>query len=133
MFINNYKTDELIKGYKFSKILVGDEYFLTLIHDSNHIKDFKINYSNWTYNKKKIIKLNRKLKNIYKKKETEFTNKYNKRIYELRKQKSILGKHPKTYNKISKDEFIKMKNSKSFFYRKFSADSDISKYYKKLI
>ena len=119
--------------YKFSKILVGDEYFLTLIHISNNIKDFTINYSNWAYSKKKIKKLNKKLKILYEKKETEFTNKYNKRIFELRKQKSTLGKHPKTYDKISKDELKEIKKSKSFFYRKFSADSDIYKYYKKFI
>ena len=116
--------------YKFSKILVGDENFLTLLHSSNNIKDFTINYANWTYSKEKIIKLNKKLKNLYEKKEKELTNKYDKDINKLRKQKSILGKHPKTYDKISKDEFREMKNSKSFFFRKFSADSDISKYYK---
>ena len=103
------------------------------IHNSNNIKDFTITYANWTYCKEKIIKLNRKLKNLYEKKEQEFTNKYDKDIFELRKQKSILGKHPKTYDKISKAELKKMKNSKSFFYRKFSADSDISKYYKEFI
>jgi len=119
--------------YKFTRILAGEENYLTLILNSDYIKDFTINYANWTYNKTKIIKLNQKLKKLYEKKEKEFTNKYNEDIFELRKQKSILARHPKIYDKISKAELKKMKNSKSFFYRKFSADSDICKYYKELL
>lgn len=119
--------------YKFNKILVGDENFLTLLYNSNNIRDFTINYANWKYMKKDIKKINIKLKNLYQKKEDEMTNKYDSYIFELRKEKSILGKHPKTYEKITKAELKEMKKSESFFYRKFSVNSDIDQYYKELI
>jgi len=119
--------------YKFNKVIAGDENILSLIYPSNNIINFQITYDNWDYNKKKINTLNEEIKKLYELKEEEKTNKYDKKILNLRVQKSILGKHPKTYETISNKELKKIKNLDSFFMRKFSKESDIFKHFKKLI
>jgi len=116
--------------YKFNRIIAGDENILSLIYPSNNIKDFEITYANWEYGKSYIENINKKLQTLYNKKESENTKKYDKEILELRIQKSNIGKHPKTYDKITENELSKIKNSKSFFFRKFSKFSNISDYFK---
>lgn len=119
--------------YKFNKIIAGDENILSLIYPSNNIINFQITYDDWDYNKNKIIILNEKIRKLYELKEAKKTNKYDNEIFNIRVQKSILGKHPKTYEIISKKELDKIKNLDSFFMRKFSKESDIFKHFKKLI
>jgi hypothetical protein len=116
--------------YKFNNIIAGDEHILSLIYPSNNIKDFEITYSNWEHNKYYIENINKKLKILYDQKESENTKKYDKEILELRIQKSNIGKHPKTYDKITENELSEIKKSKSFFFRKFSKYSNITSYYK---
>jgi hypothetical protein len=42
-------------------------------------------------------------------------------------------KSPKTIIKVSNEDLMKMKKSKSYFYRKFDKNSDIEKYWKNII
>lgn len=117
----------------FNKIIAGDEYLLSILYPSNNIKNFEITYSNWEANKKQINIITKKLKELYILKETKNTEIYNTDILNLRIKKSILGKHPKTYNKINNHELNEIKNSSSFFYRKFSQDSNIITKYKDIL
>ena len=116
--------------YKFNKVIAGDENILSLIFPDKNIKDFEIIYSNWEHNKSKIDEINKKLKILYEKKESENTSKYNKQILNLRIEKSHLGKHPKTYDQLNESELNEIKNSESFFFRKFSPKSNITDHYK---
>ena len=135
--LSRYHTEKLLNCpdiYKFNDIIAGDEHILSLIYskkDKTFI-NFKITYANWNYSKLKIENINNQLKTLYEYQETTGKSKKNE-IFNLRKQKSILGKHPKTYIKISKKIFNKIKNSKSFFFRKFDKSSSIIKHYNKLL
>ena len=51
----------------------------------------------------------------------------------LRIKKSILGKHPKIYDKITENELNEIKKSSAFFYRKFSQTSNINEIYTDLL
>lgn len=135
--LSRFHTEKLIMHpdvYKFNKIIAGDEYILSLIYsknDSNFI-DFKVTYANWNYSKKKVEKLNEELRELYEYQEKTGKSK-KEEIFELRKQKSIAGKHPKTYVKITSKILEKIVNSKSFFFRKFDKSSNITKYYNKFL
>ena len=120
--------------YKFNDVIAGDEHILSLIYSKTDktFVNWKITYANWNYSQSKIQQLNNKLKLLYEHQEkTSESKKYE--INDLRKQKSILGKHPKTYIKISKKTFDKIKHSKSFFFRKFDKTSSINKHINKLL
>ena len=135
--LSRYHSEKLLKCpdvYKFNNIIAGDEHILSLIYSKKDKKfvNYKITYVNWNYSQSKIEKINNQLKLLYEYQETTGKSK-KQEIFELRKQKSILGKHPKTYTKISKKTFDKIKNSKSFFFRKFDKSSSIIKHFNKLL
>ena len=118
---------------KFQNIIAGDEYILSLIYPSDNIKNFEMTYANWSYNLNEIEELSNKLKYYYNLKESQNTNIYDKKILKLRIKKSNLGKHPKTYEILDKNEINEIKESSAFFYRKFSEKSNIDKFYKNLL
>lgn len=117
----------------YQRVKAGDEHILSLIYPDKNIKDIDITYCNWEYTKKEIDKLSNKIKHYYELKDKSGTAIYDKKIFSLRRDKAILGSHPKTYNKLSKNEINEIKTSSAFFYRKFSKDSDIYKIFDKLI
>lgn len=136
--LSRYHTKKLLNHpdlHKFKKIIAGDENILTLIHNDKYIKIFKITFANWDNEliNSENERIKKKILGYFFKQEKEKTNKYNKLIQELRKKRFNLGSHPKTYNKLSEDELKEIKDSESFFFRKFSADSDIVKYYKDIL
>lgn len=121
---------------KFKRIKAGDENILTLIINEKYIKNFDITFTNWDENKLKAEEIRKEIERIFIKKENEKSNKkkkYNKIINNLRKKRSLLGSHPKTYDKLNQDELNEIEESKSFFYRKFSKDSNIIIFYKNLL
>jgi hypothetical protein len=136
--LSMYHVKKLIEHpdvYKFNKIIAGDEHILSLICNKNTFNEFvnyEITYANWNYTKKQVEKLNKKLVLLYEDQEKNNISRKNE-IFELRKQKSIIGKHPKIYKKIKQKNLNKIINSQSFFYRKFDKLSDINKYYKKIL
>lgn len=120
--------------HKFNRVIAGDEYILSLIYSKNDptFVNFKMTYANWNYAKKKVENLNEELKKLYEYQEKTGKSK-KKEIFELRKQKSVLGKHPKTYTKITRKIFNKIVKSRSFFFRKFDIGSSIEKHWEKLL
>ena len=118
---------------KFKKFFAGDEHILTLIIEEKYIKNFDITFSNWDANKLKTEKIRKEIESFFIKKENEKTNKYDKTIKKLRKKRFLLGAHPKIYDKLNQNELNEIKESKSFFYRKFSKDSNIIKFYKDIL
>jgi hypothetical protein len=135
--LSRFHTEKLVAHpdvYKFNRIIAGDEHILSLIYSKTdpNIVNFNMTYANWNYSKHKVEIINKKLKELYEYQEK--TGKSKKaEIFELRKQKSIAGKHPKTYTKITKKIFDKIVKSKSFFFRKFDKSSSIGKHYNKLL
>jgi hypothetical protein len=134
--LSRYHTNKLVSHpdvYEFNKIKAGDEHLLSLIYSKNDDKfvNFKITYANWDYTKKQIDKINKEMTKLYEYQEQGNGSK-EQEIHELRIQKSNIGKHPRTYIKITKKTFNKILKIESFFFRKFAPDSSISKHYKKL-
>ena len=117
----------------FDKVLAGDEHILSLIADSDNIKNFMMTFVNWKFSENIIEDINTKLRFYYHKKETSNKDIYDNKIYKLRKNKSIVGKHPKEYNILTNEELNEINNTESFFFRKFGSESDIIKYYKRFI
>lgn len=130
--LSRYHAELFIKNdkiYKFNKIIAGDENILSVIYPDKFIKNFEITYADWEYSKKSVGKLNEKLVKLYEEQEKNKKNN-TKQIFELKKMKSILGKHPNIFTKVTNELLNNILNTQSFFYRKFSIDSDINKYYK---
>mgnify|MGYP006416419511 CR=1 FL=1 len=119
--------------HKFQHIIAGDEHFLSFLYPSDNIKNFEITYANWTANVNEINNINNQLKKLYELKESENISKYDNQIMKLRIKKSILGKHPKIYDKITENELNEIKKSSAFFYRKFSQTSNINEIYTDLL
>jgi len=119
--------------HNFQHIIAGDEHILSLLHQSDNIKNMEITYANWTANISKINNLSKQLHKLYELIESENTSIYDDEIMNLRIKKSYLAKHPKIYDNITEDELNEIENSSTFFYRKFSKTSNIIKFYKKIL
>jgi hypothetical protein len=103
----------------FHNMHIGDEYFLTVLHlHKNEYHDFPITYDDWDY----IDNLKEKIKEQIKKLDP---NKNKKKIENLWKKFDDIAGHPKIINHVTKKEFKKIIECKSFFYRKFTKDSNI--------
>ena len=122
----------------FYKMPIGDEFFLTILNlNKDEYKDFNVTFDDWEYVHKEIEKINNIIKDIYKmndilkktKNSQEKINKMNSEIEELKKIKNDIGKNPKTITILNKEDLDNIKNTKSYFYRKFSKNSDIGKYW----
>ena len=122
----------------FYKMPIGDEFFLTILHlNNNEYINFNVTFDDWEYVHKEIDKINNIIKDIYKmndiiiktKNNEKINNTFNSDIIELKKIKNDIGKNPKTITILNKDDLNNIKNTKSYFYRKFSKDSDIEQYW----
>ena len=137
----------LIKNEKkllefFHKMKVGDEFFLSVL-DKNKLKykNFEVTFDDWDYvhNQKKNIK--NKLQKLYLKEreaekfnEKEELKKYQNKILELNQTFKNIAKSPKTIINVTKNnDLLKIKKCNSYFYRKFSKDSNIKEYWKNII
>ena len=118
--------------YKFKKLHVSNELFLSPIFPSNNIINYEITFIDWS-NAKIADKITKKIEILWKEYDETHNKKILKKIKKLKLLRMDYGKHPKIFNKINSSLIRKMKKSKSFFWRKFDKDSNIIKYYKKLI
>lgn len=112
----------------FSKMLVGDEFFLSSITPLKNYKNFAITFDDWEYvdNLKKKIK--NRIKLLYEEQEKFSNSMNNEKIKLLKEEYNDIAKNPKTIIKVSKEDLTNMKNTESFFYRKFDKKSNIKKY-----
>lgn len=106
----------------FHSIHCGDEHYLSIIYNIEPIEDIQLTYYNWDEIPDKLEVLNKQLRKWYEKQEkTKKKNPlFKKKIDSLRKKKSDIGKHPKTYNIMDITPEIKKKLLKKnyFFMRK---------------
>jgi hypothetical protein len=109
----------------FHNMQVGDEYFLSVLYPLKNVRDFAVTYDDWEYihAKKREIKEKQRvlMKNCIEWKKLQ--EKYN-----------LIAKSPKTIVDVRDDNDLeKIKKCSSYFYRKFSKNSNIEKYWKDII
>jgi hypothetical protein len=109
----------------FHNMQVGDEYFLSVLYPLKNVRDFAVTYDDWEYidNKKRIIK------------DKQLTvEKYGNEWKKLQNEYNLIAKSPKTIVNVTVDNDLeKIKKCDSYFYRKFSKDSNIQDYWKHII
>ena len=115
----------------FHEMHVGDEFFLSVLYPLKNYRDFAVTYDDWEYVKIEKRKIKDQIKKLYEIQENEKINK-SKEINILREKYNDISKNPKTIIDVTKD-LNEIKKCKSYFYRKFSKDSNISKYWKEII
>lgn len=124
------KSDEL---EFFHNMQVGDEFFLSVLYPfKNSIKNFNVTYDDWDYIDLMKRDLNNKIKNIQIIQSKLPLDKAIEKNDELFKYYDIfnsISKSPKTIVDVRED-LNKIKSCDSYFYRKFSKESNIETYYK---
>lgn len=127
------KSDEL---EFFHNMQVGDEFFLSVLYPfKNSIKNFNITYDDWDYIDLMKRDLNNKIKNIQIMQSKLPLDKAIEKNNELFKYYEIfnsISKSPKTIVDVRED-LNKIKSCDSYFYRKFSKESNIETYYKDIV
>jgi hypothetical protein len=136
----------------FHNMHVGDEFFLSVLNPIKNVRDFAVTFDDWDYIRNLIKNIINKIKELYKKRNNLVRNnlvqnstnisknsnnilKYDNEIIKLKKEKEKLyeiSKNPKTIVNV-KEDLDKIKNCTSYFYRKFSINSNIEKYWKEII
>lgn len=138
--LNRKHTEELLELDKknkldfFKTMHVGDEFFLSsLVIEDRDVKNFLITYDDWEYVNNKKNKLNKIIESYYEKYENTKNEKYFLKIKQLQEIKKDLIKNPKSIKILSEKDLYNINSVESFFYRKFTKDSDIRKYWYKII
>ena len=129
------------KYLKFFYVMnAGDEFYLSILNcDGFDYYDLQSTYVDWSISNNfgsKIHKIQKEL--------DKGLQKYNYGvgeknrlilrdiIYKLKVESSKLSSHPREFTKITKHDIRKLKRSKAFFARKFSANSNISSFIDKI-
>jgi hypothetical protein len=123
------KKDEL---EFFHKMHVGDEFFLTVLYPLKNYKDFEVTYDDWEYKKKMGKEIKDKIRKLYIIQEKNPKINKSENILKYQKEFENISANPKTIINVE-DDLDNIKKCSSFFYRKFSKDSNIEKYWKDII
>lgn len=133
--LNREHVKELLSKEKelryFCKMQVGDEFFLSVLYPLKNFKNFDVTYDDWEYVEKLKFMIKDKKRVLYEIQEEKGINK-SKELKELQNEFNNIAKNPKTITNVG-DDLDKIKNCKSYFYRKFSKKSDIEIYWKDII
>ena len=116
----------------FHNMHIGDEYILSVLHPLRNYKNKEIIFDDWEYTEKLIYSIKNKIKKLYEEQEKNNNNNNNDKIKKLQTNIKNISGHPKTIIKV-KDDLDKIKKCPALFYRKFSKDSDINKYWNEII
>ena len=133
--LNRKHVEELLLKYEelkfFMKMQVGDEFFLSVLHPIKNVKNFDVAYDDWEYVHELGIKIKDEKRKIYEEQEKNGKNRSNK-LKKLQNEFNQISKNPKTIINVEED-LDKIKECKSYFYRKFDKKSNIEKYWKNII
>ena len=117
----------------FYKMPIGDEFCLTVLNiKDDEYKNFAVIFDDWDYVNNEIEKINKVIKECYELQE-QIQIDMRKEINDLKQIKNDIAKNPKMIYNLSKEDLHNINNTNSYFYRKFSKDSDIQKYWKNII
>jgi len=143
MCLSRHHVKQLLHNNKylnlFTKIHVGDEFFLSSIMPIDNFKDFAITFDDWDYIEKQKKDIKNQIKKLYEKQELSELNKTQNKLDNSNKIKILkehfndIAKNPKKIFKVSQEDLNNIKNTESYFYRKFDKTSDIEKYIYKFI
>jgi hypothetical protein len=105
-------------------MLIGDEFFLSLLYPFKHVKDFAITYDNWTYINNLYVKYTKEIKKLESLKKFVEANK-------LKEIRNKINSNPKSYDVVDETTYedLKKEKVKSYFWRKFPKNSNIEKYH----
>lgn len=115
----------------FYKMHVGDEFFLSTIAPLQNVKNFAVTFDDWDYVHQLGLKIKEEKKKYYENQEKTGKNHSNK-LKKLQNEYNNLVKNPKMIVNVQ-DDLEQIKKCPSFFYRKFSKESNIEKYWKEII
>ena len=113
----------------FHKMHVGDEFFLSVLYPLKNTRDFAVTFDDWDYVIKEGYKIKNEIKKLYL---IPNSKDRSSKIKELQNKYSNIMKNPKMITNVQ-DDLEQIKNCDSYFYRKFSKDSNIEKYWKEII
>ena len=133
--LNREHVDELLNKNEnelkfFYNMHVGDEFFLSLLYPIKNVKNFAVTYDDWEYIHKEQFKIKEKKRELYEIQEKTGKNMY-KELKNLQNEYNKISKSPKTIFKVE-NNLNKIMKCKSYFYRKFSKDSNIEKILEKI-
>jgi hypothetical protein len=111
----------------FHNMHVGDEFFLSVLYPLKNYRNFDVIYDDWEYTENLKTNIKNKIKKLYEEQELNKNINNTIKIRILKDKFNCIAGHPKTIINVEED-LTKIKNSKSYFYRKFSQDSNIEKY-----
>ena len=114
----------------FHKMHVGDEFFLSVLNPLTNVRDFAVVYDDWDYVRKKQAEIREEINRL--KRLQNSPEKINSEIEKLWAKFDNISKNPKTITNVKPDLGIILKCN-SYFYRKFSKESNIEKYWKTII
>ena len=121
LLINRHKLDF------FHNMQIGDEYFLSVLYPLSNYKDFEITYDDWDFVIDQVYQIKQQIKKLYESLENSSIQ-----IKILQDKIKDIAKNPKSITLV-KDDLLKIKKCKSFFYRKFTPKSDIENYWQEII
>jgi hypothetical protein len=120
----------------FHNMQVGDEFFLSVLYPfKNSIKNFNVTYDDWDYIDLMKRDLNNKIKSIQivqSKLPIDKAIEKNDQLFKYYDIFNSISKSPKTILDVRTD-LNKIIHCESYFYRKFSKDSNIEEYYKNIV
>jgi hypothetical protein len=148
--LNRYHINKILeaditkKMIFFYKMPIGDEFCLTILNiKDNEYKDFAVTFDDWDYVAKEIKIINNIIGEIYdinkllKKNNGLEDNKeiknFENNIEELKLIKNNIAKNPKMITILNIADLENIKNTDSYFYRKFSKQSNIGQYWNGII
>ena len=117
----------------FKTMHVGDEFFLSTISPMQNSTSFAVTYDDWVFVEAQKTEIKSHIRSLYEKQETDTQFDCTSAITALRTHYDDIAKSPKTIFRVSQNDLEGMKNTRSFFYRKFSKNSDIEQYIYDLI
>jgi hypothetical protein len=116
----------------FHKMHIGDEYFLSILYPLSNYKNIEITYDDWEYVNNQVKQMKNQIRLLYEEQEKNSNIDNKHQINKLQEQIKDIAKNPKSITKVE-DDLLKIKESKAFFYRKFTPNSDIEDYWEEII
>jgi len=136
MALNRHHAKKLLMNLDkmefFHNMQIGDEYFLTVLYPVNNYKDVEITYDDWGYVDRIVKELKTKIRLLYEEQEQNSKIDNSEQIKTLQLKVKDIAKNPKSINEVGED-LNKIKSSHAYFYRKFTINSDIEKYWEEII
>jgi len=136
MCLNRHHVKKLLinrdKLEFFHQMQIGDEYFLSVLYPLSNYKDIEITYDDWEYVINQVKELKNQIKLLYEEQEQNSKIDNNIQINTLQDKIKDIAKNPKSITKV-KEDLDKIIKCKSFFYRKFTINSDIEDYWQEII